>query len=50
MTIADPTAGTLLMVLNHDSAFKSSHWPSKPKAHCTRNHDFTYDITYFATI
>ena len=50
MTIDAPTAGTLLMVLNHDSVFKSRHWPPKFKAHCRHNDDLTYDITYFATI
>ena len=50
MTVDAPTAGTLLMVLNHDSAFKSWHWPPKCKAHCRHNDDFTYDITYYATI
>ena len=50
MTVDAPTAGTLLMVLNHDSAFKSWHWPPKCKAHCRHNDDFTYHFTYFATI
>ena len=50
MTIDAPTAGTLLMVLNHDSAFKSWHWPPECKAHCRHNDDFTYHFTYLATI
>ena len=52
MAVVAPTAGTLLMVLNHGNAFKSWQWPPKFKAHCGHNDDFTILLQFcykFAT-
>ena len=50
MAVVAPTAGTLLMVLNHGNAFESWQCPPKFKAHCGHNDDFTFLLQSVQTI